>query len=135
MTAPEHFEVLEDHAVFRPIGRVSLAKAVHRVTSAITFCRECGMRKLLVDTRGLTGFPPPPVHTRYFFVHEWAEAAAGAVCIVLVARPEMIDPEKFGVTVGRNAGLTCDVFSSNSEAETWLRHVKFHKAARLVKKG
>ena len=29
--------------------------------------------------------------------------------MVMVARPEMIDPQKFGVTVARNTGLTGDV--------------------------
>jgi len=135
MTAPENFELLEDYAVFRPTGRVSLAKGVQWVTSAITYCRERGIRKLLVDTCSLTGFAPPAVHTRYFFMHEWAAAAAGAVCIAMVARPEMIDPEKFGVTVGRNAGLVCDVFSLESEADAWLRNVKPCKAARPVKKS
>jgi hypothetical protein len=42
----------------------------------------------------------------------------------MVARPEMIDPEKFGVTVGRNNGLVCDVFPSEPEAEAWLRNLK-----------
>ena len=118
---PEHFEVLEDHAVFRPSGQVSLEQAVHLVTSAITYAREQELRKLMVVTTGLTGFDPPDIATRYFFVHEWARAAGGRVCVAMVARPEMIDPHKFGVTVAGNAGLTSEVFDSEEEARAWLQ--------------
>jgi hypothetical protein len=131
MTEPEHFEVSEDHAIFRPTGDVSLETAIQWVTSTITYCRERGMRKLMVNTCGLTGFGPPPLHVRYFFMHDWGRAAAGALCIAMVARPEMIDPEKFGVMVGRNIGLTCDVFASEPEAEAWLLNIRPHKAVRL----
>ena len=118
---PEHFEVLDDHAVFRPTGQVSLEHAVHLVTSAITYAREQELRKLMVVTTGLTGFDSPDITTRYFFVHEWARAAGGRVCVVMVARPEMIDPQKFGVTVAGNAGLTAEVFESEEEARAWLQ--------------
>src|SRR2546430_1930610 len=99
MSEPERFEMVEDLAVFRPTGHVSLDQAVQLVTSAITFAREQHVRKLLVVTSGLTGFEPPTVSMRYFFVQEWARAADGVVRVAFVARPEMIDPEKFGITV------------------------------------
>ncbi len=94
---------------------------MHLVTSAITYAREQELRKLMVVTTGLTGFDPPDITARYFFVHEWARAAGGRVFVVLVARPEMIDPQKFGVTVAGNAGLTGDVFESEEEARAWLQ--------------
>lgn len=40
--------------------------------------------------------------------------------IAMVIRPEMIDPEEFGVIAGRNAGLDTDVFSAEPEALAWL---------------
>jgi hypothetical protein len=39
----------------------------------------------------------------------------------MVARPDMIDPQKFGVTVARNAGLTGEVSESEEEARAWLQ--------------
>ena len=66
-------------------------------------------------------FDSPDIATRYFFIHEWARAAGGCVFVVLVARPEMIDPQKFGVTVAANAGLTSEVFDSEEEARAWLQ--------------
>ena len=40
MNKPDHFEILEDHAVFRPTGEVSLEQAVQMVTSALVYTRE-----------------------------------------------------------------------------------------------
>ena len=41
--------------------------------------------------------------------------------VAVVTYPEMIDPEKFGVTVASNIGFVSDVFTSEAEALTWLR--------------
>ncbi len=124
MSAPEHFEIMENHAVFRPIGQVSLQQAVEMVTAAIGFARARDIRKLLVITSDLTGFEPPTITTRYYFVKEWAEASRGAVRVALVAQPEMIDPRKFGVTVAANSGLIGDVFASEEEALAWLQNAR-----------
>jgi hypothetical protein len=121
MSEPDPFELIEDRAVFRPSGQVSLDEAIQLVTSAITFARERHIRKLLVVTSGLKGFEPPSITDRYFFVQEWALAAKGAVRVAVVARPEMIDSRKFGVTVAVNRGLVGDVFASEEEALAWLQ--------------
>ena len=52
-------------------------------------------------------------------MREWARAAGGAVRLAMVARPEMIDPQKFGVTVAANIGLNADVSTSDEEALHW----------------
>jgi hypothetical protein len=38
----------------------------------------------------------------------------------MVARAEMIDPRKFGVTVAANRGLMSDIFTTEAEARAWL---------------
>jgi hypothetical protein len=124
MSKPEQLEILADHSIFRPTGQISLDAAVQLVTSAITFAREQHIRKLMVVTTGLTGFKPPDIVTRYFFIHEWARAAAARVCVAVVARPEMIDPQKFGIIVAANAGLISDVFESEEKALAWLQGFK-----------
>lgn len=124
MSKPEQLEILADHSIFRPTGQISLDAAVQLVTSAITFAREQHIRKLMVVTTGLTGFKPPDIVTRYFFIHEWARAAAARVCVAVVARPEMIDPHKFGIIVAANAGLISDVFESEEKALAWLQGFK-----------
>jgi len=124
MGEPEHFEILEDRAVFRPTGKVSIERAVALVTAAIAFARARRIGKLLVDTSELTGFEPPSIANLYFFVREWARAAAGAVRVVFVARPELIDHEKFGRTVAANIGFVTDVFTTEQEALLWLQGIK-----------
>lgn len=115
-----HFEIIDDYAVFQPVGSVVLEQAIQLVKSAIIKTRENRIHKLLVDITGLTGFDPPSVTARYSLIHEWAQAAGGLVRVAVVAPKEMIDREKFGVTVAGNAGLKADVFVSKTEALAWL---------------
>jgi len=124
MSKPDHLEILEGHAVLRPSGQVSLEELVESVTASISFARAQNIRNLIVVTSTLTGFEVPSIGTRYFVVKEWAKASRGMVRVALVARPEMIDPEKFGVTVATNSGLVGDVFASEDEALAWLQNVK-----------
>jgi hypothetical protein len=121
MSELEHFETVGDHAEYRPSGQVSLAEAVQLVGSAITLARERQLRNLLVVTTGLTGFEPPNIVDRYFFIKEWAVAADRFVRLAMVARREMIDPQKFGVTVAANNGLVAEIFESEEGALAWLK--------------
>ena len=125
MNQPEHFEIMEDYAAFRPSGEVSLEQAVQLVTSAFVYARENQIKRLLVDATGLTGFDSPSLASRYFFVQEWARAAQGQVCVAFVTRPEMIDPQKFGIIVAENVGLRGNVFESEKEAVAWLQGIKW----------
>jgi hypothetical protein len=121
---PEHFEILDTHAVFRPTGEVSLEQAVRLVTSGIAFAREQRVQKLLVVTSGLTGFRSPDAIERYLFIQEWAAAADLSGRIAFVGKIEMIDPEKIGITMAASVGLVCDVFESEGAALAWLLGVK-----------
>jgi len=86
---------------------------------ALVFAREHRIRKLLVNTSNLTGYQPPSLTARYFFVHSWARAARD-VRIAFVTRPERIDPRKFGITVAANLGCIAEVFTSEEDALKWL---------------
>lgn len=126
MNKPQDFSIVDDHAEYRPVGTVSIQQMVELVDSAITFARDQQLRKLLVDTSGLTGFEPPTIVERYYFIQKWASVASGAVVMAMVAQPEMIEPEKFGVTVAANRGLRSDIFEAASEEEalSWLKSRK-----------
>jgi hypothetical protein len=117
---PGYFEMLDTHAVFRPVGEVSLEQLVLLVASAITYAREQQVRKLLVVTTGLTGFQSPTVSERYHIVHRWGWAAGSTVRVSFVVIEEVIDPLKFGVLVAVNIGFATDIFSSEKEALAWL---------------
>ena len=116
----EHFESVGDRAFFRPVGKMTLREAIQLVTRAITFAGERRIRRLLVNASGLTGFPSPTLPERYFLAREWAAAAPPGLRLALVVCAEMIDPEKFGILVARNAGLDAEVFSDDSDALSWL---------------
>ena len=118
--APNHFQIVGDRACAQAVGLVSLNEAVNMVSDALAFARQQSVRKLLVDVTALHGFPPPTVLQRYGFCQKWANAAGPALRMAMVARSEMIDPGKFGVTVLRNRGTVANVFVSEAEAARWL---------------
>jgi hypothetical protein len=120
MDIPEHMQVLASHAHYAPHGKVTLPEGVEFITRAIRFTRHQKIDRLLVDTTGLDGFPPPLIYERYWFAIEWAHEAKGTMIIAFVALPEMIDPQRFGVLTAHNAGLKCFVSASEDEARTWL---------------
>ena len=121
---PVNFEWKEGYAVCRLAGRVSLQQAVELAKAAIVAAREQNVGRLLVDAAGLTGFEPPSLTDRYYMAREWADAARGLVRVAMVVQPHLIDPQKFGVTVAANFGLSADVFSSEVQAIDWLTNVQ-----------
>jgi hypothetical protein len=116
-------EVSGNCAFYRPIGKVTLEHGAELVDRAIAFARDRLIPQLLVNCTDLTGFPSPSLPERYFLVRGWAKTAQGLVQVAMVARPEMIDPEKFGITVARNAGLTAEVYATEPEALAWLQRM------------
>jgi hypothetical protein len=116
----ENMEVREGICRFRLAGEFTLIEAVELITSAITHCREQRLDRLLVDGTGMIGVPIPSLVDRFLMVEEWASEAKGMVTVVLVVDAAYIHPEKFGVRVAADFGLTCDVYASVPEALAWL---------------
>jgi hypothetical protein len=106
--------------LYRPVGSVSFTEAVALVRAAIAAARRNQVRDLLVDTTALNGFPSPDTFQRFLAAVAWADEASGGVRLAMVARAEMIDPEKFGVTVAANRGLVSNIFTTELEARAWL---------------
>jgi hypothetical protein len=120
MKSPKHFEVMEGYCCYRLSGHGRLAEAASKVIEVITFSREQGVRNLLIDTTRWTGHKGPDTLERYNVAKAFAEAARSTVKLAMVVRPEMMDPEKFEVTVAKNQRLVGNVFDSEKEALTWL---------------
>ena len=118
--SPDYFEVVAGRGFFRPLGCVSLDEAVELVDGAIAHARASGVTRLMMNVSLLTGFESPTLSQRYFFVDKWARTAKSAVRAALVVRPEMVDPEKFGVTVAVNRRWEADVFVAEAPAIAWL---------------
>jgi hypothetical protein len=121
MSSPEHFKITASHGEYRPVGEVSFPEAIALMCAALTYARESHVGKLLVDTRGLGGFGPPSTLERFQLGRDCAEAAKGAVIAAVVAKEEMIDPQRFGVTVARNRAMQVEVFTDEAEARAWLQ--------------
>jgi hypothetical protein len=118
MSDLQNFELVGDHAEYRPTGELSLARATALISTGIAFARGKQVKRLMVVTLGLAGFQPPNVIERYYFIHDWAKASGHTMRVAVVAYPEMIDPQKFGVTVASNIGFDSDVFTAEEEALT-----------------
>ena len=120
MKVPEHFQVMEGYCCYRLAGRGPLAEAASKVIDVITYCRKQGIRNLLIDTTGWTGHKSPNTLERFNVAQAFAEAACSTVKLAMVVRTEMMDPDKFEVTVARNRMLVGNVFDSEKDALAWL---------------
>jgi hypothetical protein len=121
MKAPENFEFMDGYCCYRLSGHGRLAEAASKVIEVITYSQEQGIRNLLIDTTGWTGHESPDTLTRYNVADAFAYSARrSAVKLAMVVRPEMMDPDKFEVTVARNRGLVGNVFDSEKDALAWL---------------
>jgi hypothetical protein len=123
MSLPEHFEVVDGIACYRPTATVSFEEGSALVFRAIDVCHETGAKKILIDIRGLTGFKIPTTFQRFTFSEELASRSTG-IAIAMVAEQEIIGAERFGVTVAKNRGVLGDAFTSESEALKWLQELK-----------
>lgn len=121
MNIQDYFEIVENRGFFRPIAAVESFDEVETIINrAIEYARIQKIKELLVDSRHLSGFQPPSFMERFCLAERWAGTASGKLRLAMVARAEMIDAEKIGVTFAVNRGLDCDVFECEIEALSWL---------------
>ena len=57
------------------MGNVTFERAVDMVAEAMRHARSLGLQDLLVNTTGLSGFPPPSIFARHALAVKWAESA------------------------------------------------------------
>jgi hypothetical protein len=114
------FEVIGEVARFRLTGEQVLEEGVHQIADAIIRTKESGLDKLLVDITAITGVEPPGVNTRYWLMGEWSRVGRGSVRVAMVTRPEFIDPDRYAVIAGMNAGFVNNVFETEAQALDWL---------------
>jgi hypothetical protein len=121
MNTLANFEQVGKRGFYRPIGVVTFERAVDMVAESIRMARALGLTDLLVNTIGFTGFAPPSIFARHALAVKWAEAVGGSgLHVALVARAEIIDPEKIGVLMAQNRGVSGDVFTNEAAALAWL---------------
>ncbi len=108
------------YACYRPAGQVMLSEAIDLISMGIAYARDNQVEKILVDSTQLTGFGPLSTSARFWMAERFVSAAKSVVKVALLARTEMIDPERFGVTVAQNLGMQANVFDSEADALEWL---------------
>lgn len=120
MKAQDYFEQIGTRGFYRPLGHATFEQAVDLVADAMVLARESNCVDLLVSVHGLTGIQPPSVFARYDLAVKWARSAESKLRVAVVAPAELIDPEKIGVLMAQNRGVTGDVFTSEAAAIDWL---------------
>lgn len=116
----ENFEIVGKRGFYRPAGKVSFEQAVNIVASAMKYARSQGLQSLLINTNGFSGLAAPSIFARHDLAVKWAEAAGASLRVALVTRPELMDPEKIGVVMAQNRGVSGDVFRTEAAAISWL---------------
>jgi hypothetical protein len=120
MASLEQFEVNEGYAAFRPEGPTTLpAGVLALLAQAMAACHEEGVTRLLFDARQLTHTPVTTVE-RFGFGNDLAAFWDRSVKLVLLARPDQIDSERFSLLVAANRGLPIGVHESEAEALSHL---------------
>ena len=109
---PDRFLLEDGRAFYRPVGTVSFDEAVALVRAGIAAARRHHVKSFLVNTTALIGFPSPDTLERFLAVVQWAEEARSGLRMAMVARAEMIHPQKFGVIVAANRGLVSNIFTT-----------------------
>jgi hypothetical protein len=120
MNTLENFEVGGKRGFYRPTGKVSFEQAVDLVAQAMNHARSLGLVSLLVNTNGFTGIAPPSIFARHALAVKWAENAGPMLHVAVVTRPELIDPQKIGVIMAQNRGVSGDMFTNEAAALSWL---------------
>jgi hypothetical protein len=120
MQAPEGFLLVGTRGFYRPQATVTFAVAVDMVEAAIIHARDTGVPELLINVTGLVGYAPPGTMERYDMALRWVAAARGGIRTVMVARPELVAPDKISILIAANRGLIANVFTNEEEAENWL---------------
>ena len=120
MNKLDNFEVVGKRAFYRPSGKVSFEQAVEMVGEAMKLARSLKLAGLMVNTNGLTGVTPPTIFARHALAVKWAESAGAHLHVAMVARAELIDPQKIGVLMAQNRGASGDVFLTEAAALAWL---------------
>ena len=120
MNVMEHFEQVGSRGFYRPVTQVSFEQAIDTIANGILTARELGLADLMANSTGLTGFAPPSVFARHSMALKWAQSAGSTLRVALVARIELIDPQKIGVLMYQNRGGNGEVFTNETDALAWL---------------
>lgn len=120
MLGPVQIQREQGLGVYRLEGPMSIEQAMARGTAAIALARAQQLPKLLILASAMELPAPATVLERYRVGEALAQASGDAVSVAIVVRAELIDPQKFAITVAMNRGARANVFDSEPAARAWL---------------
>jgi hypothetical protein len=121
MNGSNSFQIEKGQAIFRLVGRMSLEESAAACVDAIRLAAKQGITELLVNLTRATDLGPISTLDRFWLAKQFASAAIPGFKLAVVANRDMIDQQHFGVMVARNRGLQANVFTTEQEAQVWLR--------------
>ncbi len=101
-------------------GVRTLGQAVDEIDACLRKAREEGVRRLLIDIRGLCGFPKPDLSARLVMVRRWAATAGGGMKVAMISPRSLNDGERFDIVLARALAFDGDVFETEEDARHWL---------------
>jgi hypothetical protein len=107
----------DGYTAVRFLGKFSVAGFQRRAEAAAQACRDGGTGRLFVDASAYDVVPT--ILERYELASHAVKISAG-LRVALVVDPAFFDPNKFGITVAQNRGLTVDAFTDRQTAVDWL---------------
>jgi hypothetical protein len=110
-----------DVRVLRLAGNQPFSVAVQQVDDMLAQAVAQGLRMAMLDVRGLTGFARPSLAALSEMARRWATTSQGRVKLAVLSRPDLNDPERFGVIIARRLGFEVEVFETEAAALEWLK--------------
>ena len=111
---------IEAHANYvdaRFLGTFELGLFKRQIDTAVRAVRERDLFLLLLD---LTRLQATLSTLDRYDISSYGARAAAALKVSVLAPPELIDSQNFGIMVARNRGLKIDIFTDREKALAWL---------------
>src|SRR5687768_6224500 len=104
---PNHREYsrIDGRCVYRPTGVVTAGQLAHMIADVLSQPISEASRDVLVDIGEVSGFESPGPAFRRWAVGLWAREVGGTLRIAIVARRELICPDKTGLLAAAEEGL------------------------------
>jgi hypothetical protein len=98
----------------------SFPHVMEQMEEVRVFCVDKKPARLVLDLRGLLG--EYTITDRYEVGNFGARLQGLVGRVAVIAQASLIDPQKFGVKVAQNRGLSVDIFHDPHAALRWLLH-------------
>ena len=118
MSVQFQIDVMPDYLAVRCTGTGTAEEAWRQYDSLAERCNRTNKNKLLIDYTEAYG--EISLWDRYFLGDRAQIFAFHRIKVAAVARPEQLDPQRFGDMVAQNRGVNYRAFPNTEDALEWL---------------